>query len=275
MQSLALILFISIATLLCDALLRRLLAYSAIDRRQMHTLRAIAQLGVQVMGAVLILFVIFGAPRELTTVLGLTTAGLTIALQDFIMAFFGWFVLMGKGGMRVGDWVEINGVGGEVTEIGLMNTTLLETGDLKNQGHPTGRQIGFLNSFAIRGQYFNFSTAGQWMWDEIEVTIPPTINASVAVECIHKAVVEETAATAGVAEQEWKRGKRNDGLGRFSAAPVVDLRPAVAGINVHVRYVIRASERFEVRNRLYRTVVDLLQQERSAEQGQPVPSERL
>ena len=76
---------------------------------------------------------------------------------------------MGKNGIHVGDWVEINGVGGEVTEIGLMTTTLLETGGLADQGHPTGRRISFMNGFAIRGQYFNFSTAGQWMWDEISV----------------------------------------------------------------------------------------------------------
>jgi len=31
----------------------------------------------------------------------------------------------------------------------------------------------FLNGYAIRGKYFNFSTVGQWMWDEIKVSIPP------------------------------------------------------------------------------------------------------
>jgi small-conductance mechanosensitive channel len=267
MRSLALIFAILIATLLCDALLRRLLAHPVIDRRQMHTLRTIVQLGVQVLGAGLILLVIFGTPQQLTTILGLTTAGLTIALQDFILAFFGWFFLMGKGGIRVGDWVEINGVGGEVTEIGLMNTTLLETGDMKERSHPTGRQISFLNSFAIRGKYFNFSTTGQWMWDEINVTLPPGVHTQAVVERIHNAVVEETAESARVAEREWKRGKRHDGLGHFSAAPVVNLRPSVAGINMRVRYVTRASERFVVRNRLYRTVVDLMETDKALDRG--------
>ena len=66
----------------------------------------------------LILLVIFGTPRETPTILGLATAALTIALQDFIIAFLGWFVLIGKNGIHVGDWVEINGVGGEVIEVG-------------------------------------------------------------------------------------------------------------------------------------------------------------
>jgi small-conductance mechanosensitive channel len=275
MQSLVLIFAIFIATLLCDALLRHLLAHPIIDRRQMHTLRTLAQLGVQVLGALLVLFVIFGSPTQLSTVLGLATAGLTIALQDFILAFLGWFVLMGKGGIRVGDWVEINGVAGEVIEIGLMNTTLLETSDLKERGHPTGRQISFLNNFAIRGQYFNFSTTGQWMWDEISVTLPPAVHTEAVVERIRTAVVEQTAADAEIAEQEWKRGKRDDGLGRFSADPVLVLRPSVAGINVRVRYVTRASEKLIVRSRLYRAVVDLLENEKAIDQSQKSPQEAI
>jgi small-conductance mechanosensitive channel len=272
LQSLALICFILICTVLCDALVRRLLALPAIDRRQRHTLRTVLELGVQVVGAVLILLVVFGPPQQLTTVLGLTTAGLTIALQDFILAFFGWFVLMGRHGIRVGDWVEIDGVGGEVTEIGLMSTTLLETGDLLERGHPTGRRITFINSFAIRGQYFNFSTTGQWMWDELSVSLPATANAHAMVESIHKMVEEETRASAKVAEQEWKRGMRDDGLSRFSAEPVVNLRPSAAGIDIRVRYVTRASERFIVRNRLYQHLIDLMQKGRLPEETKSGPN---
>ncbi|MDR3728093.1 MAG: mechanosensitive ion channel [Terracidiphilus sp.] len=272
LQSLALICFILICTVLCDALVRRLLDLPAIDRRQRHTLRTVLELAVQVLGGVIILLVIFGSPRQLTTVLGLTTAGLTIALQDFILAFFGWFVLMGRHGMRVGDWVEINGVGGEVTEIGLMSTTLLETGDLAERGHPTGRRITFLNSFAIRGQYFNFSTTGQWMWDEITVSLPATEDAQAMVESIHKAVEKETKQSALAAQKEWKRGMRDDGLSLFSADPVVNLRPSTSGIEIQVRYVTRASERFGVRNRLYQHVIDLLQKGKLPEEAKTEPS---
>jgi small-conductance mechanosensitive channel len=261
LQSLALIAFILICIVLGDALVRWLMANPALDRRQMQTLRSVLQLGIQALGGLLILLVIFGWPQHISTVLGLTTAGLTIAMQDFILAFFGWFVLMGKNGIRIGDWVEINGVGGEVNEIGLMSTTLLETGELADRGHPTGRRITFLNNFAIRGQYFNFSTTGQWMWDEITVSIPASDDMQEVVERIRAAVEKETKERAGVAEREWKRGARGDGLSQFSAAPAVNLRPSSSGVDLRVRYVTRASERFGVRNRLYRQVIDLLHKE--------------
>jgi small-conductance mechanosensitive channel len=49
--------------------------------------------------------------------------------EKFHRKFFGWFVLMGKNGIRIGDWVEINGVTGEVIEFGMFHAVLLETGN--------------------------------------------------------------------------------------------------------------------------------------------------
>src|SRR5450631_1339638 len=108
-----------------------------------------------------------------------------------------------------------------------------------------------MNGYAIRGQYFNFSTTGQWMWDEITVTVPATSDLHEIVESIHQAVLAETEKYAQVAEDEWKRGSHGASLSKFSAAPVENLRPSGSGIDIRVRYVTRASEKFDLRNRLY------------------------
>ena len=258
LQSLALIAFIGICMVACDALVRRIMGTHLLDQRRSQTLRSILELSIQVVGVILILLVIFGTPRETPTILGLTTAALTIALQDFIIAFLGWFVLIGKNGIHVGDWVEINGVGGEVIDVKLFSTTLLETGTLADRGLPTGRRITFMNGFAIRGQYFNFSTSGQWMWDEISLSLPATENMHELLDRIQKVVVAETEKNASLAEQEWKRGAHGSSLSRFSATAVENLRPSASGIEVLVRYVTRASERFEVRNRLYQKLLEML-----------------
>jgi small-conductance mechanosensitive channel len=258
LQSLIVILFILVGMILCDALVRRFLAHPSIERRRMRTLRNILGISIQAIGIVLILLVIFGSPQETPTILGLTTAALTIALQDYILAFLGWFVLMGKNGIHVGDWVEINGVNGEVSEVGLITTTLLETGGLVDQGHPTGRRISFMNGFAIRGQYFNFSTAGQWMWDEIVVSVPESVDIHSVMEQIQNAVLEETRENSRLAEQEWKRGAQEEGLGRYSSDAVVNVRPTGSGNDLQIRYVISALKRFDSRNRLYQRVFDLL-----------------
>jgi small-conductance mechanosensitive channel len=230
---------------------------TGVDQRNLHTLRTIVILAIQLVTVLVVLLVVFGAPNQVPTILGLATAGLTVVFQDFILAFFGWFVLMGKNGIRVGDWVEINGVGGKVVEIGLFRTALLETGNWTDKGHPTGRRVTFINNFAVTGQFFNFSTTGQWMWDEISVNVSQGEDTYKTIEAIHDAVLQETEKDAKLAESEWKSASKQ-GLSQFSATPTVDIRPAGSGIDIVVRYVTRAEDRFEMRNRLYQSVIGLL-----------------
>jgi small-conductance mechanosensitive channel len=259
LQSLIWIATIFLLTMLAGWALDVALDRMSPDRRQRQTLRTILNLGTQLIGLLLVLLVIFGTPEQMPTILGLATAGLTVVFQDFIIAFCGWFVLMGRNGIRVRDWVEIDGVGGEVVKVGLFRTWLLETGNWTANGHPTGRRVSFLNGFAIRGKYFNFSTAGQWMWDEIKVSIPPGAQAYPLIEKIREAAVKATESDAKMAEEEWKRVTHEEGLPRFSATPSVDMRPAGAGVDIVVRYVTRAAVRLETRNRLFGTVVELMQ----------------
>jgi small-conductance mechanosensitive channel len=268
LQSLAWIATILLCAGVISSIIHAVLERPKMDHRRMHTLRTILILATQVVALLMILLVFFGPPNQVPTILGLATAGLTVAFQDFILAFFGWFVLMGKNGIRIDDWVEINGVGGEVVDIGLFRTSLLETGNWTDKGHPTGRRVTFLNKFAISGQYFNFSTNGQWMWDEITVNIPTAENSYETIELIHKAVLKETEKDATLAEHEWQRVTKQSNLSQFSAAPAVDMRPAANGIDIVVRYVTRASGRFEMRNRLYQSVINLMRGQPTA----PMPT---
>jgi small-conductance mechanosensitive channel len=254
------ILLIALCVFLANHFIQKFFADITPERRQLHTMRAVIFLAIQVLGVVLILLVIFGVPSNFATVAALAGAGLTVALKDFIVGFFGWFVLMGKDGIRAGDWVEINGVGGEVVEVGLLHTVLLETGNWSDAAHPTGRKVTFVNSFAIEGHYFNFSTSGQWLWDELQVLVPPTADPYPIAEAIQKMAAEETAENARLAEKEWERVTPAYAKRSFTAAPSMTVRPGVQGVNVLVRYLTRANERQDVRSRLYRAVVELLRE---------------
>jgi hypothetical protein len=254
--SLAEILAILLAAMLANIVIRRL--FHKKGRERFHQVQVIAILAVQFLALVFILLVVFGTPNQLSTIIGLTTAGLTVVLRNFIVSFFGWFTLMGKNGIRVGDWVEINGVSGEVIEISLQKTVLLELGNSADTGHPTGRQVAFSNSFAMDGHYFNFSTAGQWLWDELQVTLPAVGDPYVMAEEIRKLVERETEADAAQATQDWERVTTQYGARDFSAKPAVNLRPTVHGLEVGVRYITRAPQRYAVKSRLFQVIVDLL-----------------
>ncbi|MFI5098814.1 MAG: mechanosensitive ion channel domain-containing protein [Candidatus Acidiferrales bacterium] len=252
----------------CGSLLvDRLYSRAAPEKKHLLTLRGVIRFSLQALGVLVIAFVILGVPNQMPTILGLAGAGLTVALKDFIVGFFGWFVLMGRNGIRVGDWVEINGVVGEVIEIGLLRTVLLETGNWTDTGHPTGRKVAFVNSFAIEGHFFNFSTAGQWLWDELQVVVGQGENPYPLVEAIQRLVEEETRASAAQAEQEWQKsaGYRKS----LTVAPAIHLRPTAAGVEMQIRYITSANERYVTRSRLYEKIVGLLRGEAKPQETAP------
>ena len=252
------VLGIALVGLFFNTWLEKLLGKTHLDQRQVQTLKATARLAVQVVAVLLILLVIFGPPSQLGTFLGLAGAGLTVALKDFIVGFLGWFVLMRRNGIRLGDWVEINGVTGEVIEIGLFHTVLLETGNWTDSGHPTGRRVTFTNSYAIEGHYFNFSTSGQWLWDELQVVLPTGEDPYPMIDAIQKCVVEATQATAKEAALELRNAAGSRDIGAFSSDPSINLRPVLGGIELSVRYITQANQRSQLRTRLNQAAVELL-----------------
>jgi small-conductance mechanosensitive channel len=269
-RSILWILLIIVLAYAGSLLVNRIFKQAPPEKKHLLTLRGVIRFSLQAVGVLVIVFVILGVPNQMPTILGLAGAGLTVALKDFIVGFFGWFVLMGKNGIRVGDWVEINGVVGEVIEIGLLRTVLLETGNWTDTGHPTGRKVAFVNSFAIEGHYFNFSTTGQWLWDELQVEVGQGANPYPLVEAIQRLVEEETRASAAQAEKEWQKsaGYRQS----LTAAPAIHLRPTGAGVEMQIRYITSANERYVTRSKLYEKIVGLLRGEAKPQEGARGPS---
>jgi len=258
LRAVTLILSILLVGLLLDKWIEHLLGGMSMDRRRLQTAAIVVQVSIQVTAALLILLVIVGPPNNLGTFLGLAGAGLTVALKDFIIGFFGWFVLMGNDGIRMGDLVEINGVTGEVVELGIFRTVLLETGSWSDAGHPTGRRVTFTNSFAIEGHYFNFSTTGQWLWDEVQVVVRPGRDPYPIAETLKTQVEEVTAESARAAEQHWKGARRSPRFTALTTAPSVNIKPITDGVEITLRYITHMTERDSVRAGLYRTAVGLL-----------------
>ncbi|MGO9930747.1 MAG: mechanosensitive ion channel domain-containing protein [Steroidobacteraceae bacterium] len=257
LDALIVILILS-ALLLVEEWLQHFLDNPKLDRRQVETLRSITRVSLRVVAVLVIVIIILGVPSQFATTIGIVGAGLTVALKDFIVAFFGWLVLMGRNGIRLGDWVEINGVSGEVTELGMFHTVLLETGNWSDSGHPTGRRVTFTNSFAIEGHYFNFSTSGQWLWDQLQVVVPLGRDPYPIVDAITKQVTEVTAESAREAELEWQRAVPAQRGKVFLGTPGVNVKPVTGGVEIAIRYITRANERFLLRAKLYQAAVDLL-----------------
>ncbi len=254
----AMILAILLVALLAVRWIAHQIAVNPLDRRRAHTLLLVSRVVVQVLAVLLALLVIVGVPDNLGTLVGLAGAGLTVALKDFVVSFLGWFVLMGRNGMRIGDLVEINGVTGEVVELGLMQTELLETKDWTEAGHPTGRRVSFSNAFAIEGHYFNFSTTGRWLVDDVRVVVPAGRDPYAIGEALQSLAREATAESAREAEAQWRAVRRVPSATVPSAEASLTYKPVVGGVEIAIRFVARVAEREGIRARLFQRAVELL-----------------
>jgi small-conductance mechanosensitive channel len=259
LKSIAIILVVILLAVLLARWIERVVgAAPSMDRRRTQTLYMVTRVSLQVFSVLVILLVMLGPPDNLGTFLGLAGAGLTVALKDFIIAFIGWFVLMGKNGIRIGDLVEINGVTGEVVELGMFYTVLLETGGWSDSGHPTGRRVTFMNGFAVEGHYFNFSTSGRWLWDEVRIDVPAGRDPYPIVETIRKQIEESTAESARQAEAEWKEARRSPHLDALAVKPSINLKPIAGGVEIVARYITHVAEREELKAKLYHTAIEML-----------------
>jgi hypothetical protein len=258
LQDIAAIVLIALFVVVGSNWLTRQIDANPIERRQSHTLLMVTRVSLQVVGVVIVLLVTFGRPDNFSTVLGLATAGLTVALKDPLLGFFGWFVLMGKKGIRVGDLVEVNGVTGEVVSIGVTQTEVLETGHWTDASHPTGRRVTIPNSFAIEGHYFNFSTSNRWLMDDVRIVVPHGRDPYPIAATLQAQVTAATTETARDAEAEWRASRRGPGAEVPSAAPSVTYKPIMGGVEISVRFLSSVRDRDVLRAQLFQTAVDLL-----------------
>jgi small-conductance mechanosensitive channel len=154
----------------------------------------------------------------------------------------------------------------------MFHTVLLETGNWTDSGHPTGRRVTFTNSYAIEGHYFNFSTSGQWMWDELQVVLPTGQDPYPVIDAIRKKVAEATTESAKQAEQEWQHAASSRQMSALSAAPAINVKPVIGGVEIAVRYITRANERYQLRAKLYQAAVDLLGPKAVSPPAPPAPT---
>ena len=105
------------------------------------------------------------------TFAGLLTAGVAVALQNVILSMVGYFFLIGKFGIRVGDHIEVNGITGEVIDIGLVRFHVMELGA---GATPTGRVVAFSNSvvFQATSGLFKQIPGATFAWHQVSLTVP-------------------------------------------------------------------------------------------------------
>ncbi len=148
------------------------------DVRRRYQFMLLRRVGMWFLIAIVIAFAFASELGSLATFAGLMTAGIAVALQNVILSVAGYFYLIGKYGVRVGDRVQISGVTGEVVDIGLVRLHLMELATTGTDAQPTGRVVVFSNSvvFQPTAGLYKQIPGTNFVWHQITLILAPEGN---------------------------------------------------------------------------------------------------
>jgi small-conductance mechanosensitive channel len=228
--------------------------------------------------AMVVAFAFASQLGSIATFAGLITAGVAVALQNVILSVAGYFFLIGKFGIRVGDRVQIAGVTGEVVEVGLVRLHLME---LSSSGSeiPTGRVVAFSNSIVFQptSGLFKQIPGTNFMWHEITVTLPGDSDYQ-KVEKNLTGVVDKVFADYKD-DIEGQRRQMERALGYTSTGefrPRTRLRFTATGLEAVIRYPVTLASATEIDDRITRDLLDeLAKDSQQKSTGQSTPTLKL
>ena len=193
---------------------------------------------------------------------GVAGAGIAFALQEVIMSIAGWFMITFSHFYKTGDRVRLGGITGDVIDIGLLRTTLMETGDWVCGDLYNGRVVRVANSFVFKDPVFNYSGDFPFLWDEITVPIKYGSDYQFAQELLQKTVEEVVGEYAQSVQKAWKEMVKKFKIEPERLEPLVTLTANENWMTFTVRYVVDYKKRRTAQNRLFIRILEEVDQVR-------------
>jgi small-conductance mechanosensitive channel len=193
---------------------------------------------------------------SLATFAGLITAGLAVAMQSVLVSVVGYFFLIGKYGIRVGDRVQIGSVTGEVIDLGLVRLHLMELSGMS----PTGRVVAFANSiiFQASGGLFKQLPGVNLAWHEITLSLPAGSDHAAIKDQLLAAVIHVSKDYRDDIERQTQEIQRTSSHSTGDAQPQVQLRFSASGVEAIVRYPVQLAHAAEIDERVSRELLNVI-----------------
>src|SRR6204780_1308509 len=180
---------------------------------------------------------------RLSFAIGVIGAGVAVALQDVVASIAGAFSIGFSKLYAVGDRVQIGETRGDVIDIGLLRTTLMETGDWVNRDLYNGRLVRIPNSLVLKASVFNYSQGFRFVWDEVKVVLSVTSDCQLAKEGLLRVGQAAVGEYLAEAEVSWKYISENFRTENPPLEPTVSLAVNSGSLEFSLRYVIDYTKR--------------------------------
>jgi len=228
------------------------------DERRRHTIRKAIRYTIAGVFGLSVIELWVQWLQGLLLILGATGAGLAIALAPVIVSIAGWLLITSSNLYKVGDRIQLGGVIGDVTDVGILRTSLLEIGNWVRSDQLSGRVVTVTNAAVFKDPVFNYTQGAPYIWDEFTVPIAYGPRWEQAQPTILDAVVDyarETTIPAKIALQQLP------GMS-FIEAPDTGTQVFISltehWVACTLRYVVHARSRRAVQHRLQVQVLKAL-----------------
>ena len=267
-------LILSVAFVLLLVLVRivlaRLISRGVDDTHVIYRARKTLSYVLAFIGILVLTWLWVGALRNLGTFLGLAVGGMAIALADVLRNIAGWAYLVLRRPYRVDDRIEVDHVIGDVIDIRVFRTTLLEIGNWVDADQSTGRIVHVPSGYVFTKQVFNFTEGFAYIWHEIPLLVTFESDPDVAEAILQAAMDEVGGHTPDEAEERIRRAARSYKIRYNHFTPAVYLTVKPGGILLTGRLLVEARRRRSVDQQVWRRVLAALRDEPRVELTYPV-----
>jgi small-conductance mechanosensitive channel len=207
-------------------------------------------------GMILITVVFSDRLGNLTVAFGVAGAGIAFALQEVIASIAGWAAISMGGFYAVGDRVQVGGILGDVIDIGILRTTVMEIGQWVKADLYNGRIVRIANSFVFKEPVFNYSADFHFLWDEITVPVKYGSDYHFAREILLSIAHEQVGRFIPDAQGEWDQMVGKFMIEKERLEPMVTMIANDNWIEFSVRYVVDFKKRRSIKDLLFTKILD-------------------
>lgn len=194
---------------------------------------------------------------QLTVVFGVVGAGIAFSLQEVIASVAGWVAISFGGFYKPGDRVQLGGIKGDVIDIGVLRTTLMELGEWVQSDLYTGRIVRIANSFVFKEPVFNYSGDFPFLWDEIKIPVKygsdHQLARNILEQIVKEVFIDEVASAAKTA---WQAMIRKYLIENARVEPAVTLVLTDNWMEFTICYVVDYKKRRLTKDQLFTRILD-------------------
>ncbi len=207
-----------------------------------------------------ILIVFSNQLTGLAVFLGVAGAGIAFALQEVIASVAGFIVIHFSNFYNVGDRVSVGGIKGDVIDIGILRTSLMEIGDWVHGDLYNGRMTRVANSFIFKEPVFNYSGDFPFLWDEVKIPIKTNSDFDYARKEFFKIINDIQGEYAEQAKAHWDKMTEKLMIEEARVAPMVSMSFDENWITFVLRYVVDYKARRSTKDEIYTQVLSCINQ---------------